>query len=53
VFLNILSFFLLKMKRFNLLFYLLLFTSISYSQSDLQNILRGGEIIVNGLSFLN
>jgi hypothetical protein len=40
------------MKRFNLLFYLLLFTSISYSQSDLQNILRGGEIIVNGLSFL-
>ncbi len=28
------------------------FTNFLYAQSDLDNILKGGEIIVNGLSFL-
>ena len=35
-----------------LLFILLLIPIINYSQSDVDKILKGGEIIVNGLSFL-
>lgn len=35
-----------------LIFFFLIFFSFSYSQSDLDKVLKGGEIIVNGLSFL-
>jgi hypothetical protein len=38
-------------KLSNLIFYLFISTSI-YSQSDIDRILKSGEIIVNGLSFL-
>lgn len=34
------------------LLHLLLIFNISFSQSDFDKILKGGEIIVNGLSFL-
>lgn len=34
------------------LFLILLTSSLSYSQSDIEKILKGGEIIVNGLSIL-
>ena len=34
------------------LFFILFSFSICYSQSDVDKILKGGEIIVNGLSFL-
>jgi len=33
-------------------FFLILFVSNSYSQTDFDKLLKGGEIIVNGLSFL-
>jgi hypothetical protein len=40
------------MMKNKLLFILLLIPIINYSQSDVDKILKGGEIIVNGLSFL-
>jgi hypothetical protein len=40
------------MKKCKFLLLLLLIPTINYSQSDVDKILKGGEIIVNGLSFL-
>lgn len=37
---------------FKVILALFLFINISYSQNDIDKILKGGEIIVNGLSFL-
>lgn len=39
------------MKKICILFFNLI-TFSTYSQSDIENVLKGGEIIVNGLSFL-
>ena len=38
--------------KVNLLIFAIFFFNISFSQSDVDKILKGGEIIVNGLSFL-
>ena len=38
--------------KVNLLISAIFFFNISFSQSDVDKILKGGEIIVNGLSFL-
>lgn len=38
--------------RKKILIILILFPLINYSQSDIDKLLKGGEIIVNGLSFL-
>ncbi|WP_322549152.1 hypothetical protein [Flavobacterium psychraquaticum] len=38
--------------KVNLLISVIFFFNISFSQSDVDKILKGGEIIVNGLSFL-
>lgn len=35
-----------------MIFFITFFSISSYSQSDLDKVLKGGEIIVNGLSFL-
>ncbi|POS00556.1 hypothetical protein Q361_1611 [Flavobacterium croceum DSM 17960] len=35
-----------------ILIILMMFTFFSYSQSDIDKVLKGGEILVNGLSFL-
>ncbi|SHJ16748.1 hypothetical protein SAMN05444337_1419 [Flavobacterium haoranii] len=40
------------MMKNKFLFFLLLIPTINYSQSDVDKILKGGEIIINGLSFL-
>lgn len=37
---------------FKVLLTLIFFVNISYSQNDIDKILKGGEIIINGLSFL-
>jgi len=37
---------------YKILFITLVFANLSYSQSDIDKILKGGEIIVNGLSIL-
>jgi len=34
------------------IFFLILFPMLSFAQSDIGKVLKGGEIIVNGLSFL-
>jgi len=41
----------LKLKT-KVLFIILFFSMFSYSQSDFEKVLKSGEIIVNGLSFL-
>jgi hypothetical protein len=41
----------LKLKT-KILFIFLFFSMFSYSQSDFEKVLKSGEIIVNGLSFL-
>lgn len=38
-------------KYFSIIFIILFCFNVSYSQSNIDNILKGGEIIVNGLSF--
>jgi len=40
----------MKLKFFIFLFFSVF--TITYSQTDIDKILKGGEIIVNGLSFL-
>jgi hypothetical protein len=40
------------MKNKFIIILITLFSSFSYCQSDVEKILKGGEIIVNGLSFL-
>jgi hypothetical protein len=42
----------ISLKFINIFLISLFFPLISFSQSDINKILKGGEIIVNGLSFL-
>ncbi|MDI1257212.1 MAG: hypothetical protein PSV16_14050 [Flavobacterium sp.] len=40
------------MKRSIMFLIWLLLPTLSFAQSDLENVLKGGEIVINGLSFL-
>lgn len=40
------------MKKIKIILFALFITTISFAQSDFDKLLKGGEIIVNGLSFI-